>query len=124
MKKHMPNVRTWEKWVKHSWVQWMLAALFFFFVSWFYMGPAITHCSTYTVAFNSDSSGGIAWFQWASGNKLNWTYTTKSNYPYGENLNRPQEITSQAFDAPYRLFSVLSSPICGLNLLLLFSYMS
>ncbi len=113
-----------RKHLSKTWVQWLLAVVVFFSISLFYMGPSITSCSTTTVAFNSDSTGGLAWFQWASGNHLTWGHTNKSNYPLGESINRPQFIASQAFDVPYRVLSTLSTPICGLNLMLLLGYMS
>lgn len=107
-----------------TWVQWALAVVVFFGTSLFYMGPAITSCSTTTTAFNSDSTGGLAWFQWAGGNDLSWGYTDKSNYPVGESMDRPQYITSQAFFTPYKVLSSLTTPTCGLNLMLLAGYMS
>jgi len=116
--------QTLKKWYRQAWLQWVTAALVFFFISWFYMGSSIQSCSVNSVAFNSDTSGGNVWFQWADGNGLNWTYTQKSNYPIGESLNRPQFITSEAFDVPYRLLSALTSPICGENLMILLAYMS
>ncbi len=110
--------------LSRAWTQWAIAFVVFLGISFFYMGPSITHCSTTTTAFRSDSTGGLAWFQWASGNRLSWGYTTKSNYPQGESVNRPQFISSQSFDIPYRFFATLTTPICGLNLMLLLSYMS
>lgn len=113
-----------RSWLHKTWAQWAVAVLVFFSISLFYMGPAITSCSTTTTAFNSDSTGGLAWFQWASGNHLGWGHTNKSNYPAGEAINRPQFIASEAFNAPYRVLSTLTTPICGLNLMLLLGYMS
>jgi hypothetical protein len=111
-------------WLSKGWVQWVLAAVFFFLVSWFYMGSAISNCSTTTTALGSDSTGGFAWIQWAGGNDLTWGHTDKSNYPYGETLGKPQYITSTILIAIYKLFSSLSTPICGLNLIELLGYMS
>jgi len=88
------------------------------------MGAAISSCSSFTPAFNSDTTGGLVWFQYASGNHLAWRYTTKSNYPVGEALNRPQFVTSQTFDVPYRILATLTTPICGINLMILIGYMS
>lgn len=111
-------------WASKGWVQWSVAAIIFFLISWFYMGAALTSCTTTTTAFNSDSSGGLAWFQWASGNHLSWGTTHKSNYPIGESLQRPQFVTSISFDVAYRIFSTITNPICGLNLMVLMAYMS
>ena len=97
---------------------------FFFLVSWFFMGTAITHCSTTSTALGSDSTGGLAWVQWAAGNDLTWGHTDKSNYPFGETLGKPQFITSTVFIIFYKLFSTLTTPICGLNLMVLLGYMS
>jgi len=120
----MVNLSSVKGRLSQTWVEWLLAVVFFFAISLFYMGPSITSCSTTTSVFNSDSTGGLAWFQWASGNHLSWGHTDKSNYPVGENLNRPRFISSQAFDIPYRFFSTLTTPICGLNLMILLAYMS
>lgn len=111
-------------WLRSRWGSWLMAVLVFFGISLFYMGPAITDCSSTTTAFNSDSTGGLAWFQWAGGNDLSWGTTDKSNYPFGERIDRPQFITSQAFHVPYKVFSSLSSPVCGLNLMVLTGYMT
>lgn len=111
-------------WLRSTWAQWALAVLLFSAASLFYMGPAITSCSTTTTAFNSDSSGGLAWFQWAGGNDLHWGFTDKSNFPAGEVIDRPQFISSQAFFIPYKILSALTAPICGLNLMLLLGYMA
>jgi hypothetical protein len=111
-------------WLSKGWVQWVLAAVFFFIVSWVFMGSAINNCSTTTTALGSDSTGGFAWVQWAGGNDLTWGHTDKSNYPYGETLGKPQYITSTVFIVMYKLFSALSTPICGLNLMELLGYMS
>lgn len=107
-----------------TWFQWVLAIIIFFLISWFFMGSGITSCTTSTPAFNSDTSGGTAWFQWASGNDLGWNYTSQSNYPVGEQLNRPQGITALAFSGLYRVFATLTTPICGINLMILLGYLS
>lgn len=108
-----------------SWVQWLMAILIILAISWIYMGRGVTSCSTNTVAaLGGDSTGGIAWSQWAGGNDLNWGTVQKSNYPFGENLENPQNITSLVFLSIYKIFATLTSPICGLNLAILFGYMS
>lgn len=111
-------------WLAKGWVQWVLAAVFFFLVSWVYMGSAVSSCSTATAALGSDSTGGFAWMQWAGGNDLSWGHTNKSNYPFGESLSKPQYVTSAALILVYKLFSSLTTPICGLNLIVLLGYMS
>ena len=88
------------------------------------MGSAINNCSTTTTALGSDSTGGFAWTQWASGNGMSWGHTDKSNYPFGETLSKPQNITSTILIFLYKLFSTLSTPICGVNLIILLGYMS
>lgn len=107
-----------------SWVQWALAALIIFSFSFLYMGREIYNCSSATSALGSDSTGGFGWIQWASGNGFSWGHTDKSNYPFGENLGKPQYITSAILIFTYKLFSAVSTPICGLNLLTLLGYMS
>lgn len=107
-----------------TWAQWLIAAGLFFSMSLFLMGSSVTSCANSTISLNSDSTGGLAWFQWASGNDLSWDYTTKSNYPVGEQLNRPQAITTQALTTTYKVLAALTTPICGLNLLILLGYMS
>ena len=104
--------------------QWLLAALILFSFSWMYMGSAIGSCSTATASLGSDSTGGIAWAQWAGGNDFEWGQTEKSNFPFGEKLDKPQFITSTFFIGMYKIFSVLTTPICGLNLIVLVGYMS
>jgi hypothetical protein len=113
-----------QSWLARGWVQWALAVVFFFLVSWFFMGNAINNCSTSSTALGSDSTGGFAWIQWAGGNGLSWGHTDKSNYPFGETLGKPQYITSAVFIIIYKVFSSLSTPICGLNLMELLGYMS
>jgi hypothetical protein len=113
-----------KTWINKPGRHWLLAAAFFLLVSWFYMGSALTHCSTVTTAINSDSTGGIVWFQWVSGNHLSWNFSSKSNFPAGESLQRPQFVTSEALFFPYRVASSFTTPICGLNLLVLAGYMS
>lgn len=88
------------------------------------MGTAITDCSTSSTALGSDSTGGFGWVQWASGNDLTWDYTDKSNYPYGESLENPQFITSALLIGVFKLLASLTTPICGINLVLLLGYMS
>lgn len=105
-------------------VQWLMAIVMFFAASLLYMGPAITSCRDTSTALFSDSSGGMGWNQWAGGNKINWGYTYQANYPIGEQLEKPQYITSQVLYAPYRFFSWLTTPTCGLNLVVLLGYMS
>lgn len=111
-------------WLTKSWVQWILVTIILFLLSWALMGSAINSCPTNTTAFDSDSTGGFAWMQWATGNGLSWGHTDRSYYPFGENLNVPQYITSTLFLYPYRVFSTLTTPICGLNLMVLLGYMS
>lgn len=113
-----------RSWLAKPWAQWLLATLFFFLLSWFYMGSAITDCSTSSTALGSDSTGGFGWVQWASGNDLTWDHTNKSNYPYGENLGKPQFITASLFIGIFKVFASLTTPICGINLMLLLGYMS
>lgn len=55
---------------------------------------------------------------------MSWGATDKSNYPFGEQLGKPQFITSAVFIFAYKLFSSLTTPICGLNLIVLLGYMS
>lgn len=88
------------------------------------MGSSINNCSTSTIAFNSDSTGGFAWLQWIGGNDLSWDFSTKSNYPYGESVDRPYFVTSTLAIFIYKVLSMLSTPICGLNLVVLLGYMS
>ena len=88
------------------------------------MGSAINNCSTTSTALGSDSTGGFGWVQWAGGNDMSWGFTNKSNYPFGESLGKPQFVTSSIFIFIYKLFSVFSTPICGLNLMVLLGYMS
>lgn len=107
-----------------TWVQWLIAAIFFFLMSWLFMGSAITSCSTSSTALGSDSTGGFGWVQWATGNDLTWGHTDKSNYPYGETLGRPQFVTSSIFIGIYKVLALLTSPICGINLMALLGYMS
>lgn len=111
-------------WLSKSWVQWLVAIVLSFSVSWLYMGRSVTECSTTTTALNSDSTGGFAWLQWASNNSVTWGHTDVSNYPQGESLVRPQFITSEIALFMYRLFSAISTPICGLNIMVLLGYMS
>lgn len=111
-------------WLSKGWIQWLLAIVFFFLLSWLYMGSAINDCTTTTTALGSDSTGGLAWIQWASGNDLSWDFTNKSNFPDGEELSKPQQVTSAIFVLLYKLFASLSTPICGLNLIVLLGYMS
>jgi hypothetical protein len=107
------------------WLQWLIVGLILFLFSWLYMGRAITDCSTTSIAFNSDSTGGFGWLQWVGGNDLSWpSFTIKSNYPYGESLNKPQNITSAVFIILYKIVASISTPICGLNLMVLLGYMS
>lgn len=113
-----------KKWAGLPWAQWLLATVFFFLMSWLYMGSAITDCSTSSTALGSDSTGGFGWVQWASGNDLTWDHTDKSNYPYGENLGHPQFITSTLFIGVFKVLASLTTPICGINLMLLLGYMS
>lgn len=111
--------------IKHkSWFHWLVATVVLFSMSWFFMGSGLTSCTTSTPAFGSDTTGGIAWFQSASGNDLGWNYTTQSNYPVGEQLDRPQAITAEAFSLLYKLLATLTTPICGVNLMILLGYMS
>lgn len=111
--------------IRHkSWFHWLIATVLIFSFSWFFMGSGITSCETSTPAFGSDTSGGIAWFQWASGNDLGWNYTTQSNFPVGEQLDRPQAITAEAFSTIYKILATLTSPICGINLMILLGYMT
>lgn len=105
-------------------MQWAAAVLTFFFFSWLYMGEAITNCSTASIAFASDSTGGFAWFQWVSGNDLTWDSSYKSNYPFGEAINRPQFITSALVIGLFKVFASFTTPICGINLITLLGYMS
>lgn len=113
-----------REWLSKPWVQWSIAVIFFFLLSWLYMGTAITNCSTSSTALGSDSTGGFGWVQWASGNDLTWGHTDKSNYPYGENLGKPQFITATLFIGIFKVFASLTTPICGINLMLLLGYMS
>lgn len=113
-----------KHWFSKSWVQWLIATLFFFLISWLYMGAAISSCSTSSTALGSDSTGGFGWVQWASGNDLTWDHTDKSNFPYGETLGKPQFITASLFIGVYKVLAMLTSPICGINLMLLLGYMS
>jgi len=62
--------------------------------------------------------------QWAGGNDLTWDQTNKSNYPNGETIEKPQFITSSILIGIYKVFATLSTPICGINLLVLLGYMS
>lgn len=110
--------------LSRTWIQWLLAAVIFFAASLFYMGGALTNCSSSSTALFSDSSGGLAWTQWANGNRLSWGYTHETNYPIGESTNKPQDIASQAIYVPYRFFSWLTTPTCGLNLIVLLGFMS
>ncbi len=108
-----------------AWFQWLVAVLIFFCFSWLYMGRGITSCSVSSVAgLGSDSTGGMAWNQWVGGNDFTWGTTNKSNYPFGEKLDKPQFITSTVFLGAYKLFATLTTPICGLNLIILLGYMS
>ena len=113
-----------RQWLSIPWVQWSIAVVFFFLLSWLYMGTAINNCSTSSTALGSDSTGGFGWVQWAGGNGLTWDHTNKSNYPYGETLGKPQFITSTLFIGVFKVFASLTTPICGLNLMLLLGYMS
>lgn len=122
--KPTPVIASTQAWLARAWVQWLLAAIFFFLLSWLFMGSALTSCSSTTTALGSDSTGGFAWNQWATGNGLSWGHTVKSNYPFGENLGQPQYITSTIFIFVYKVFSTLSTPICGLNMMVLLAYMS
>ncbi len=113
-----------KQWLAKGWVQWLIAATFFFLLSWLYLGRSITDCSTSSVAFNSDSTGGFGWFQWIGGNDLSWDYSTKTNFPYGESVDRPHFITSTLIIFIYKIFATFTTPTCGINLLILLGYMS
>lgn len=113
-----------NQWYKKAWAQWLVALLFFFSVSWFYMGSAITSCNAVTIAPNSDTSGGLAWFQWVDGNDPTWDFSNKSNYPVGESLARPQRITSAASSLTYWGLAKATSPTCGVNLLVLGGFLT
>lgn len=103
----------------------MMATIIFFCISWVYMGRGITSCSVNTVpSLGSDSTGGMAWSQWVGGNDFSWGYSKVSNYPFGEQLDKPQNITSSLFIGTYKLFASLTSSLCGLNLVVLLGYLS
>jgi hypothetical protein len=121
LKKRIKNI---SQGLSKSWVQWSLAILFFFLVSWLYMGSSITDCSTASTALGSDSTGGFGWVQWASGNDLSWNHIDKSNYPFGEDPVHPQFITASLYIFVFKIFASLTTPICGINLMTLLGYMS
>ncbi len=105
--------------------EWLFAFVLFTIVSFLYMGGVTPfNCTTTFVGLPGDSSGGLAWFQWADGNDPVWDYSHASNFPDGESLRRPQFITSYAQFGVYWLFSILTNQICGLNLMVLLGYLT
>jgi hypothetical protein len=124
MIQRLSNNATVMKLMRRKWLPWVIATVVFALFSWLYMGNALTSCSTSTASLGSDSTGGMAWMQWVGGNDLSWEASTKSNYPYGEAINRPQLVTSALFISAYKVLASLTTPICGLNLIVLLGYLS
>lgn len=103
---------------------WMGAAVVYFAISVLFMGTVVTECSTTIFGYPGDGSGGVGWFQWADGGAPFWKYTYLSNYPFGEELNRPQFITAYALLVPFSILSQFVGPVCGLNLMVLLAFLS
>lgn len=109
---------------KKWYIQWGVALLIFSACIGVYMGKSLTQCTEIYYGAPSDATGGIAWFQWADGNDPIWDSTTKSNYPIGESLRRPQFVTSYLQFFPYWLFSVLTNQFCSINIMIFLGFLS
>lgn len=103
---------------------WMLAAVFYAIFTLIIMGDVATSCSTSVFGYPGDGTGGIAWFQWADGGGPIWGFTDLSNYPSGEQLNRPSFITAYGLYAPYSIISMLTNQVCGLNIMTALGFMT
>ena len=109
---------------RKNYIQWGGAVLIFSACILAYMGPSVTTCTQSFYGYPGDGSGGIGWFQWADGNDPIWDTTSQGNYPYGENLKRPQFVTSYLQFIPYWFFSVLTSQLCGINIMVFLGFLS
>lgn len=103
---------------------WLLATVIFTSITFVIMGDAITSCSTTIFGYPGDGTGGLAWFQWADKGGPIWGYTNLSNYPFGEQLNRPSFITAYGLYAPYSILAMLTNQICGLNIMTAIGFIS
>lgn len=103
---------------------WPIAVVVYLLASFSVMGGVLVNCYDTVLGYPGDGTGGLAWFQWAEGHRFLWGFTELSNYPFGEDLQRPQFITAILLFLPYQFFSILTNELCGLNIMTLLGFMS
>ncbi|MBX6334944.1 hypothetical protein IRY61_06440, partial [Candidatus Saccharibacteria bacterium] len=91
--------------------------------TFYYLGGALTSCSTELLSFPGDHTAGLFDYYTVDNVDPWWGYTTFYSYPYGESLWQPYHIVSQVVFVPFWALAKLFGPVCGFNLLAALGFM-
>ena len=109
-----------------AWLEYLGVAALFAILTIIYTNFVLLH-PTHQLFVDGpgDATAGFLWLNYAD-NTLNpfLPVSTLVNYPYGEQLGGPTFITYLALWLPIRLFSFLFGPIAGLNVMMLWGFVS
>lgn len=97
----------------------------YFLVTWFYMGRAISSCTTEILGYPGDATAGLTWFTWADRSAGPVPgFRELTNAPFGESLGNPDQITAALPILAMWSLAHVTTPLCTWNLMVLFGYMS
>ncbi len=109
---------------KSAYFRWIIACVLFLLISWWHMGPSLTHCSTVVLGSPGDHTAGIMYASWAHPSSPKLGFTNLTNYPYGENLWQPLDLSALVPSTLHLVLSHITNIVCAWNLLVLIGYMS
>jgi hypothetical protein len=110
---------------KLFWKKWgfiIVAGVFYFAWTAYYMGPSVTSCTTTVYGFGDNTAGPI-WRDWLPGNQnILGSHTNMTNYPYGDNLYSPVGYSLVLQTALIRGAQDIAGNVCGYNLVNIASF--
>ena len=116
--------KKWSAFYAKPYAHWLIASVFFLLTSWFFMGPALSSCTTTVLGGPSDATAGLGWLQFSDNHDPWWSHSSITNYPAGESLWQPTYISGQAVYLLFWLAGVFTNQICSLNIVVLIGYMT
>lgn len=102
----------------------IIVILSYLFFTVYYMGPSVWNCSDTLTGIGDNTAGPIWRFGLEPDQPILGAYQNKTNFPEGENLNSPINVSTLIQSSVFWAGSKAVGPVCTYNLVNILGYMS
>ena len=86
---------------ENRYLYWALVVFIFLAITWFFMGPTLTHINTVVLNTPGDHTSGIMYLSWVHPSTPIPGVSLFTNFPFGESLRIPITASSQVLSVSH-----------------------